>query len=177
MTTQSNARRFTKSEALLAGAAAFGLFVTLSLGLNAQEAKKDNIPDDKAMAARSSIEVSGYTRPGNPDDKFNSDGELIRQVAFVGEGLKKFKIMGGTVYFAVFRNTGLLEGDTFGTGMKDFDAKFEAGRSFKDSMSPRYDTRAKYLYLYQVVNDRNLDPRPEQGGQGEHQVWAVRSQS
>jgi hypothetical protein len=162
MTTQSNVRRFTTREVLLASAAAFGLFAFLALGSNAQEAKnKEKDQDDKA-ARRSSIEVSGYTRPGSPDDKFNSEGELIRQLGFEGEGVKKFKIMGGTVYFAVFKNTGLVEGDSFGTGMANFDGKFEAGRSFKDSMSPRYDKTAKYLYLYQVVNDRNLDPRINQ---------------
>src|SRR6266404_5694044 len=157
MTTATNERRFTLRKALLASTAAFGLFALLALGSNAQEAKKDDKP-----AVRASIEVSGYTRPGTPDDKFGPDGELIRQIGFTGEGVQKFKIMGGTVYFAVFKNTGTVEGDTFGTGMANFDAKFEAGRSFRDTMSPRYDRKAKYLYLYQVVNDRNLDPRVTQ---------------
>ncbi len=161
-TTPSNSRRFTIKKGLLASAALFCLFTFLTLGLNAQEAKKDKVVEKKAEARRASIEVSGYTRPGNPDDKFTGEGELIRQLGFEGEGVKKFKIMGGTVYFAVFKNTGLVEGDTFGTGMASFDAKFEAGRSFQDSMSPRYDKNAKYLYLYQIVNDRNLDPRINQ---------------
>ena len=60
-------------EALLSSAAAFGLFAFLALGLNAQEAKKDKDKDrDDKAARRSSIEVSGYTRPGSPDDKFNA---------------------------------------------------------------------------------------------------------
>src|SRR2546422_156752 len=54
------------------------------------------------------------------------------------------------------------EGDPSGTGMQNFDAKFEAGRSFRDTTSPRYDRKAKYLSLYQIVNDRNLDPRVTQ---------------
>ena len=69
------------------------------------------------MTAYSGDPGDGYTRPGNPDDKFNADGTLIRQVGFESETLMKFKIMGGTVYFAVFKNTSLVEGDTFGTGM------------------------------------------------------------
>src|SRR5712691_7533837 len=116
MITATNERRFTMKKALLASTAAFGLFALLTLGSHAQEAKKD----DKA-AARASIEVSGYTRPGTPDDKYGPEGELIRQVGFTGEGVQKFKIMGGTVYFAVFKNTGVVEGDTFGTGMANFD--------------------------------------------------------
>src|SRR6516165_3046787 len=151
MTTPSNARRFTLRKVLLATTAAFSLAV-FGLGTHAQEAKKDKVVEEKAETRRASVEVNGYTRPGNPDDKFGVEGE----------GVKKFKIMGGTVYFAVFKNTGLVEGDTFGTGMASFDAKFEAGRSFQDSMSPRYDKNAKYLYLYQIVNDRNLDPRINQ---------------
>jgi hypothetical protein len=175
MTTPSNARRFTLRKALLASTAAFGFLAILALGGNAQEAKKDKAPDDKPEVRRSSIAVSGYTRPGNPDDKITDDGEVIRRVGFDGEGLKKFKIMGGTVYFAVFKNTGLVEGDTFGTGLASFDAKFETGRSFKDSMSPRYDKKAKYLYLYQIVNDRTLDPRINQvkGQKGGGVSWPV----
>jgi len=161
MTTPSNARRFTLRKVLLATTAAFSLAV-FGLGTHAQEAKKDKVVEEKAETRRASVEINGYTRPGNPDDKFGAEGELIRRLGFEGEGVKKFKIMGGTVYFAVFKNTGLVEGDTFGTGMASFDAKFEAGRSFQDSMSPRYDKNAKYLYLYQIVNDRNLDPRINQ---------------
>ena len=79
--------------------------------------------------------------------------------------------MDGTVYFAVFKNIQSADGDTFGTGLANVDTRFEAGRSFKDGMSLRYDKKAKYLYLYQVVNDRSLDPRINQvkgakGGEG-----------
>jgi hypothetical protein len=151
MTFSSLARK------LKAGIALAGLLAFASLGLDAQE--KAQPKDDKVAAPKSSVEVSGYTRPGNPEDKFNAEGDLIRRLSFEPEQLKKFKIMGGTVYFAVFKNTGAVEGDTFGTGMENIDARFEAGRSFKDSMSPRYDKKARYLYLYQVVNDRGIDPK------------------
>lgn len=157
----TNERRFTMKKALLSSIAAVGILALLTLSGNAQDAKKEE-KDKPAAAARASVEVSGYTRPGSPDDRFGPEGELIRQVGFAGEGVQKFKIMGGTVYFAVFKNTGLVEGDTFGTGMANIDTKFEAGRSFRDTMSPRYDRKAKYLYLYQVVNDRTLDPRVTQ---------------
>ncbi|MBI2807713.1 MAG: hypothetical protein HYX68_22255 [Planctomycetes bacterium] len=155
MTTSSNARKYTVRDACLAGVALLALFACVPLTVSGQEAAK---PKDEKVA-RSSIEVSGYTRPGNPDDIFSPDGDLIRRVSFAPQALKKFKIMGGTVYFAVFKNMGTIDGDTFSTGLTNFDARFEAGRSFKDTMSPRYDAKARYLYLYQVVNDRNLDPR------------------
>src|SRR5262245_3907118 len=57
-------------------------------------------------AKHNSLESSGYTRPGNPSDEVMSDG-TIRPAGSVAGG--KFRIMGGTVYFAVFKNTGLAE--------------------------------------------------------------------
>jgi hypothetical protein len=159
-------RWFTKKDAAVAFIAFLGMLAMFSFGLDAQEIIKIKDQDGKAIAEkqprdlelRDSIEVSGYTRPGNPDDRFSADGKLL-DVSFAGAELQKFKIMGATVYFSVFRNVGEIAGDTFGTGLANFDSKFEAGRSFKDSMSPRFDRKAKYLYLYQIVNDRNLDPR------------------
>ncbi len=147
-------------EACLAALALFGVFAGLSLGVQAQEGAKGK--DEKPVVRATAPEISGYTRPGNPEDTFTPEGDLIRQVSFGREELKKFKIMGGTVYFAVFKNVYSAEGDTFGTGLTNFDTRFETGRSFKDNMSPRYDKKAKYLYLYQIVNDRNLDPRINQ---------------
>lgn len=162
MTTPSSVRRSTMREALFASAALFCLFAFLTLGLNAQEAKKDKAPG-KAREEnvgeeflRSSIELAGYTRPGTPPDKVSEDGKIIA-TAFGDANMKKFKILGATIYFAVFKNMG-EEGDTFGTGMPHFDRRFDAGRSFKDAYSPRFDKKAKYLYLYQIVNDRFLNP-------------------
>jgi hypothetical protein len=77
---------------------------------------------------------------------------------FGGPNVKKFKFLGATIYYAVFKNMG-EDGDTFGTGMEDFDRRFDAGRNFDDHHSPRFDNKAKYLYLYQIVNDRFLTPR------------------
>jgi hypothetical protein len=55
----------------------------------------------------------------------------------------------GHVNFAVFDTSGGSAGDTWGTGLAGFDAAFVAGIL----ASPALDTTAKYLYLYQTVND------------------------
>ena len=39
----------------------------------------------------------------------------------------------------------LNPGDTFGTGLADFDRRFEPGASFTDAVSPRIDKKAKFL--------------------------------
>jgi hypothetical protein len=166
-------RWFTKKEAVIAAFAFFGLMAMFSFGLDAQEIikiKEGRIIEAKRPRADelpNPVVMSGYTRPGNPSDRVAADGKLL-EAAFVGANVQQFKVMGATVYFSVFRNVGEIDGDTFGTGMANLDDKFEAGRSFKDSMSPRFDRNAKYLYLYQIVNDRNLDPRVTQakGAQG-----------
>jgi hypothetical protein len=162
MTTRLNERRSTKREALLALLATFGLLAVFAFAADAQDAPKIKDKDDKAAAPdrRETIVETGYSRPGNVDDKYIKDGEIL-PTAFKGADVKKFKILGGTVYFAVFKNLGLVDGDTFGTGMANIDAKFRTGRSFKDSYSPRFDAKAKYLYLYQVVNDRGLAAKGE----------------
>ena len=46
------------------------------------------------------------------------------------------------------------------TGLAHFDEAFVHGRNYKGKMSPQLASKAKYLYLYQVVNDRGLDPSP-----------------
>src|SRR5262249_19607177 len=37
-----------------------------------------------------------------------------------------------------------------------FDNNFVPGQDFNESYSPALDTRAKYLYLYQIANDRGI---------------------
>ncbi len=157
---------------LFAALAVFGMLAGFSVSLDAQEnvkikddgkkveKVKEKAQNDQPLRA-GSIEVSGYTRPGNPEDRYTPDGKL-KEVSFSDPKMAKFKIMGGTVYFVVFKNTGLVEGDTFNTGLTNFDSRFETGRSFRDTMSPGIDRKAKYLYLYQVVNDRSLDARVTQ---------------
>ena len=161
-------RKSTTKEALFAVLASFGLLAVFALAIDAQEAPKKDKDKDKtdkpALERRpdherlESIVQTGYTRPGNVDVKWVLDHEIL-DGAFKGVDVKKFKIMGGTVYFAVFKNTGLAEDDAFGTGMAKIDSKFKTGRSFKDSYSPRFDSKAKYLYLYQIVNDRGLEAK------------------
>jgi len=103
------------------------------------------------LRPRNPVDV-GYTRPGNVDDKLQSG---VIRAAFNGEFRSK-KILGGTVYFMVLENTGAA-GDAWGTGIGAFDSRFVAGRGLRNT-SPRLDTNARYLYIYQVVNDRGFDP-------------------
>src|ERR1043165_1724659 len=136
-----------------------------ALGLQAQDAAP-KVEETR----RSSIVEAGCARLSNLDDQVdptdpNQEKARLIPVGYVvpaGKEAPKQKppLMGGTVYFAVFKNVGLGEGgDTFGTGLKDFDQRFSEGRSALDTSSPIYDRKAKYLYLYQVVNDRSLGPR------------------
>lgn len=98
---------------------------------------------------------SGFTRPGNPPDQVK-DGKIV-PVAF--EPQFKGRVIGGTVYFAVFERAqlGNLEGDIWQTGMGNAIENFVEGANFQGGASPRLDTAAKYLYLYQIVNDRGLE--------------------
>src|SRR5205807_2262580 len=66
----------------------------------------------------------------------------------------KVKVKGLTVYFMVVdRKKGPRgqEGDAWNMGIKDFDKSFVAAA---DSDDKKLDHKARYLYLYQVVNDR-----------------------
>src|SRR5439155_3370983 len=74
--------------------------------------------------------------------------------------------LGGTVYFLVLERTGTgtgtgFDGDTWGTGTADFDRQFSEGRNFEGSYSPSLDTKARFVYLYQIVNDRGLRPQSQ----------------
>jgi hypothetical protein len=115
-----------------------------------------NLPRVKAAAPIR----SGYTRPGFPSDP-EKDGKVIPLASDPGY---KGRLLGGTVYFAVYErqeSPGVV-GDTFGTGVPNFDELFREGHSAGGQYSPALDTTAKYLYLYQIVNDRGLDP-PKEG--------------
>src|SRR4051812_6163634 len=79
---------------------------------------------------------TGYTRPGIP-----SDGEKEGKVIPAAWDLNyKGMLLGGSVYFAVFERTG-AEGDVWGTGMANFDARFKEGRSYQNNFSPALDTK------------------------------------
>ena len=100
-------------------------------------------------SVRSSLVRAGYTRPGTPDDIVTSDNKIIP----VNQGFEKKAILGATVYYAVYENKN-REGDPFGTGFPGLEGAFVAGQGNTGKLS----TQAKYLYLYQIVNDRGIDP-------------------
>jgi hypothetical protein len=107
------------------------------------------------IARSRSVVRQGYTRPGNPEDGFDPRTAKVLPVAF---GVDTMKILGATVYFAVYERSGLGDNDTWGAGMPNFDGRFVEGQNFQGGFSPRLDTKAKYLYVYQIVNDRLLEP-------------------
>jgi hypothetical protein len=145
---------WTRQRTVLVGAFVTGLCLLSGFGIGAQvEPKKE---EEKAKDKKSSNVVrSGFTRPGTPTDPMGKDG-VIRPVAW--DLAYKEKILGGTLYFAVLQRKPGSEDDPWATGITDFVDRFTEGRSFKNTYSPALDTKANYLYLYMVVNDRGLDP-------------------
>jgi hypothetical protein len=60
----------------------------------------------------------------------------------------------GHVNFMVLDRIGAQTGDSWGTGITNFDSLFVAGvNGTTAAFSPNLDTGAAYLYLYQTVND------------------------
>jgi hypothetical protein len=92
---------------------------------------------------------TGFTRPGSPSDSLVGG----KVVTALDDPQARKKAFGGTVYYMVLERTG-KDGAGWGVGLKDFEARFRAGIDFNGSPSPALDTSAKYLYLYEVVNDR-----------------------
>ncbi len=125
----------------------------LTLGLFAIEGWAQD--RDRTTGTRKAVRL-GYTRPGYPEDKVDAK-DNIRPIAWDDDF--KGKLIGGTIYFMVLERQGTA-GDTWGTGLANFDSRFLEGKSFTSCYSPSLDTQARYLYLYQIVNDRGLDPRP-----------------
>jgi len=101
---------------------------------------------------RSSLVRAGYTRPGNPDDIVGSDNKIIP----VNHGFEKKPVLGATVYYAVYENQN-RDTDPFGLTFPDLDTAFVAGKGF----SGKLNTQAKYLYVYEIVNDRGTNPISE----------------
>jgi hypothetical protein len=118
-----------------------------------EEAGGARFPEDQG--ARPRVVLAGYTRPGNPPDVLTEKGK-IKHVAFEPD----FQGIGGTVYFLVLEWTGASETDPWNTGVPQFLSKFVEGLDYDNTHSPPLDTRARYLYLYQVVNDRGMEPLP-----------------
>lgn len=103
-------------------------------------------------AAQDSARYAGYTRPGMP-----GDSPLQNEVApAVHDPELRKQSFGGTVYYIVLELKSAA-GDAWGSGLADFNSRFQAGIDFGGSVSPELDTAAKYLYLYQIVNDRGTE--------------------
>src|SRR3954447_20097086 len=98
-------------------------------------------------------EYTGYTRPANVD---MAESKPIKKAAVFASlaDRKMGKEVGVTVYYMVLDRENGVAGDTWGTGIKNFDKRFLASR---DCPNARLDTKAKYRYLYQVINDSGLD--------------------
>ena len=103
------------------------IFVAVPLGI-AQTKDKDQPPgkgaakddvQDAPHLKRLQPLKSGYTRPGNPGDKMK-DGKVI---PVVWDDDYKGRIIGGTVYFAVFKNIGATDGEEHATNERDADGR------------------------------------------------------
>lgn len=97
------------------------------------------------------VEFTGYTRPANVDLK--ESRPLPKEVP-AAQGKRNPREIGGTVYFMVLDRAKGTADDPWGSGMKDFATRFRVSR---DSPSSKIDTTARFLYLYQVVNDSGAD--------------------
>ena len=95
---------------------------------------------------------TGYATPGAPPDVVKPNGEII-------SAADEPKAFGGSLYFMVLDRGEGLGNDTWGTKIKDFDQTFQAGLDGSLKPSPGIDKKARYLYLYQVINDRG-SPSP-----------------
>src|SRR5262245_48871786 len=101
---------------------------------------------------------TGFTRPGTPNDT-RKDGKIV----YVADDPDERKnAVGGTVYFLVLERKGDDKDDPWGTGVKDLANRFRRGVDAGGTASPSLDMQAKYLYLFQVVNDRRTEA-PIQG--------------
>jgi hypothetical protein len=98
-------------------------------------------------------EYSGYTRPS---DVRLDRSKAIQPVPVVGAALAahKPKAIAGTIYYMVLDLTKGAGDDPWGTGVPEFVKHFHVS---PDVPRGKLDTTARYLYLYQVVNDSGLD--------------------
>jgi hypothetical protein len=93
---------------------------------------------------------TGYTRPGTPPDRI--EGDKVITVA-----LDDKKAIGGTVYFRVYDLSEGSGSDSWNTGFKNLDTLFRPGVDATGRRSPTLDRSARYLYVYQALNDRGTN--------------------
>lgn len=108
----------------------------LSLALVASSARAEEL-----------TKFTGYTRPGVPTGPAGVIANAPADEASIGV----------TVYFRVFELGGDDPGDPWGTGFKNLEASFVPGQAARGRNSQRLDTSARYLYVYQVINDSYRD--------------------
>jgi hypothetical protein len=103
----------------------------------------------RAVMADGLDQYTGYTRPGALNDTATpAEGEKPARLEPVKTGL------GATVYFRVYDLADGIEGDPWNTGVRNFTSYFVPGKdSTGNHPSRKLDTTARYLYLYQTVND------------------------
>ncbi len=94
----------------------------------------------------------GYTRPGYPPS--GEEPNVVRPVDFPKNGE-----IGGSVYFKVYdRGDSSVVGDPWNTKIPEMARLFVPGKEpVGNTTSPKLDTTARYLYVYQVVNDSKRD--------------------
>jgi hypothetical protein len=91
---------------------------------------------------------TGYTRPGDPTGR--EGGAEARPVAL--DPNDPHTPIGATVYFRVFELSD-DSADPWGTGIPNIDKEFIPGQASRGRGSDKLDTTARYLYLYQAIND------------------------
>jgi len=90
---------------------------------------------------------TGYANPGTPSDVVKPNGDII-------SAADEPKAFGGSVYFMVLDRGEGRGNDSWGSKIKDFDLQYKNGVDDALKPSPGLDKRARYLYLYQIINDR-----------------------
>jgi len=116
-------------------------------------------PDDAAGGIDNrDRRITGYTRPGVPDDK------VVNGIIPAAPR----DSLGGTVYYKVLElGTGAASDYWWPQGQGEFNDKFRNGER-----SPPLDKTARYLYLYQTFNDRHAD---RSVGEQRSSCWSSRN--
>src|SRR5262245_36496044 len=106
-----------------------------------------------ALRADAVTPYVGYTRPGAPNDR-RDDGKIV----LVSSDAKlRPDAIGGTVYYLVLERKGDDKNDPWGSGLGDLASRFKRGVDSRGVTAAELDREAKYLYLFQVINDRGTD--------------------